>query len=295
MPYNSDNMTSKKEADPPALSVVMPLRGPIHDLNYLKFLVHEAKRLEIEFIVVHDKHDEQTGIQLRELLAESQSGTFKLFESVFNSPGLARNAGLLEASGEWIAFWDSDDQPNPEEFIEMVRLGKLNLSEAVIGNFSLLTKSIESRSRADLIKPKKIRIIAAPGLWRMAFTNTIAKECHFIPSLMGEDQLYLVDLKLFDRNIYWHNQCVYKYKTGEANQLTESFKNVNFLYETVNAFVERSGKLCRDKSNFGILVLYKLLLTGILRGNLRMKVRFSILLIVSSRLGIRRILKNHEN
>lgn len=284
-------MAVKKEVDQAVLSVIMPLRGPIYDLRYLEYLVRETDRLEIEFIVVHDKHDEQTSIQLCRLHSDAKAKNFKLYESVFNSPGLARNKGLLEASGEWIAFWDSDDQPNPAKFVEMVRLGELNRSEIVIGNFLVLAKSLEYQSRGTLTKSKKLQLISNPGLWRMAFRSTIAKECRFIPSLMGEDQVYLVDLRLFDRNIYWHKDNVYKYKTGEANQLTAAYKNIDSLHQTVRALFERSESLSTEKGNFGILVLYRLLLTGILRGNLEMKIRFLRLALISSPLGLRRMLK----
>jgi glycosyltransferase involved in cell wall biosynthesis len=253
--------------------------------------VHEAERLEIEFIVVHDKHDDKTSTQLCEIQSDAKAKNFKLFESVFNSPGLARNRGLVEASGEWIAFWDSDDQPNPEKFVEMVSLGKLNRTDIVIGNFSVLAKSLENQSRGKLTKSKKLQLISSPGLWRMAFKSTIAKECRFIPSLMGEDQVYLVDLKLFDRKIYWYKGQVYKYKTGEATQLTAAYKNIDFLHQTVGALLERRESLSSEKSNFGMLVLYKLLLTGILRGNLKLKIRFLRLGVISSQIGVRRMLK----
>ena len=62
----------------------------------------------IEVIVVDDGSTDQTGEAVQRLT--QQSDKIKYFSQDNQGPGAARNRGILEASGDYIAFLDADDQ-----------------------------------------------------------------------------------------------------------------------------------------------------------------------------------------
>ena len=284
-----------KEAGKPRLSAIMPLRGPLVDFNFLKELLVQSENKGIQVIVVHDINDVATSSILRELFIEFKLSMHQLFEARLNSPGLARNVGLLNSSADWVCFWDSDDQPIPEQFLRMIQFGVERKSEIVIGEFSNLESGAEKKIKSKELRMREISIVLNPGIWRMIFRRELLEPTRFIRSLMGEDQAFLVDIQLFKRKIDWYPHVTYKYRVGEVNQLTSNSKNVRELESTIRHLVVDSKVFSSGSDKYGILVTYKMLATGILRGSLGLRIKFTSLAIVGIPILICRLMSRGLN
>ena len=102
-------------------SVICPVRGMGGKLNLVRKWIEEiSHNPQIEIILVHDIADTLTGEELMEI-----SNTYRntrVTEGYFGNPGSARNAGLEICLGKSVVFWDSDDEPNVENFLASLDL-----------------------------------------------------------------------------------------------------------------------------------------------------------------------------
>jgi glycosyltransferase involved in cell wall biosynthesis len=193
---------------------------------------------QIEVVLVHDKQDEKTGPELRELIAHARVENIHLVESKFGSPGAARNAGTFFASTKWLAFWDSDDIPNPRAVLLELTSIKTNV-EVLIGNF---TVQEPTRKYEILHKTRIQRVGINPGLWRMVFLRKAIGELIFPEYKMAEDQVYLAKFKLGLRAIHFSDSHFYTYFKGNPNQLTSQpeLTNNDALIELKELIEEKS-------------------------------------------------------
>ncbi|MFA1822248.1 glycosyltransferase [Virgibacillus oceani] len=90
-------------------SIIIPHFNSTDSLNKLIGTIPNAK--EIEIIIIDDHSDPS---EKRELLKLKERYSFKNVTFLNNTPdkkgaGACRNIGLMQASGEWVLFADSDD------------------------------------------------------------------------------------------------------------------------------------------------------------------------------------------
>jgi glycosyltransferase involved in cell wall biosynthesis len=233
---------------------------------------------------VHDslnKHDEKL---VDEIAENFKTSNFVFVRGRFGSPGAARNAGKAKVKNKWLAFWDSDDQPKPHEFYDMVVTGESKGADAVVGGFvevSSITgkdiRTIQSYSISDLA--------INPGLWRIAFRNEIIKSISFTSFLMGEDQIYLIEcLDRINETIFVEN-IVYTYMSGYKNQLTnkkEIDKDLFLLFTYLSNTIQKSNRI----SN---MIFFKITISLLIRAQNVIKVevatKFLRLLIKNQRVN----------
>lgn len=105
----SMDINSETRSDRPRFSIITP------SYNSWKYMEKYLESLEqqtyhnFEVIIVDDCSTDETFACLDNYIKTS-SLRFKLFRNDENrGPGFSRNRGLVEASGEWITFVDSDD------------------------------------------------------------------------------------------------------------------------------------------------------------------------------------------
>ena len=104
----------------PLLSVIVPVamgREPYD--KFFSWLPLVAQQ-NLEVVVILDEFSQQVSPGFLTKIDACKSPSLLVLRGQFGSPGLARNHGLDKVSGRWIAFWDSDDLPNPSSFIEMI-------------------------------------------------------------------------------------------------------------------------------------------------------------------------------
>lgn len=99
-------------APPPVLSVVIPTRGRPGVLARAVRSALEQTFTDLEVLVVVDGEDPETVAALESVDDERLSWHVR---AVSGGPSAARNQGVHEARGRWIAFLDDDDQWYPDK------------------------------------------------------------------------------------------------------------------------------------------------------------------------------------
>jgi glycosyltransferase involved in cell wall biosynthesis len=246
----------------PLLSVVVPIGSRQGDISLLSDWVPIAVAREIEVILVHDFHDIKTKLALEKLVEKINSQKIKFLEGKFGSPGEARNFGIPQASGKWICFWDSDDQPDITRFLNMVNQAESIGSTACVGNFEKLNVITEDVSKIRLSSNKlllEMQIAKDPGLWRFAFDRNLVKDVNFEKFRMGEDQSYLAKALLLCDSIQVSKDFVYQYVMGSKLQLTQQKSAVMEIWNFISLC--ETQKKMKNSSRFHLFIYSKQVLS----------------------------------
>jgi len=210
----------------PLLSIVCPvwnMEGRLQNLQ--SWLSQISDRIEV--VLIYDESSDRTLTELIEIVTNNERNEQIRIESgKFGSPGLARNAGLSVASGEWIFFWDSDDIGFPLTIIEKLKgMEKIRSNEIFCFGYNLVQSDgkIAKWKGWTNSKSTNLSLIALnPGLWRFCFPRFIAISKDFSGVRMGEDQLFLARVGLNTISIHFDDTVAYQYFRNIEGQLTSS-------------------------------------------------------------------------
>jgi cellulose synthase/poly-beta-1,6-N-acetylglucosamine synthase-like glycosyltransferase len=253
------------------LSVVVPIAKMSGRLENLKSWLEPALRLRIQVVLVHDMQDDLTSVELHDLVSKYPFDNLVLLEKTLNSPGLARNYGRTVTQGDWVTFWDSDDLPTPHRYLEMIEEAEITQKQIAIGGYQ--TQNVGNKVIGSTHFPTSDvnSIFRHPGMWRMAFKSELIEGSKFSEYKMAEDQLFLAELNLESKQVFFSNKLVYTYFLGSGTQLTNNkFALSNIPYVTTD-MAEKidSGVIW---SNLSRLLFLKLCLTQVKHSELMDKV-----------------------
>lgn len=123
--------------DPIKVSVIIPFYNRIPLLLRAVESVRKQSYKNLEILLINDCSSDSLE-RIKELVAKDKR--IKIVELEKNSgPGTARNRGIEEAKGEYIAFLDSDDEFVPEKIKE--QLTQMYLSQYNVSHTSYIRKS----------------------------------------------------------------------------------------------------------------------------------------------------------
>ena len=205
----------------PILTVVVPIASMSGRLANFRTWIESSDGKPISIVVVHDKHDKQTGIELEEIISSKKNSHIQLIEGIFNSPGLARNIGKSLSTTEWICFWDGDDFPLVNDFLTMIDEVSGTDTKIIAGGFTVIHE-LDGRRKTHRLSGNYMDEIALnPGIWRFAFRSDLINQIEFCNLKMAEDQVFLSEILLKDREIQVYEKPVYEYYIGSDYHLTK--------------------------------------------------------------------------
>ncbi len=140
------------------ISVIVPVYNVEKYLrNCLNSLVNQTLQ-EIEILIVNDGSPDSSQIIIDEF---SEKFPLKIKSFVKENGGLsdARNFGLDRATGEFIAFVDSDDSVSEKMFAEMYALAKKHEAEMVICNLQKVDEAGNVKQKLTQIPNMPERIL----------------------------------------------------------------------------------------------------------------------------------------
>lgn len=219
------------------LSVVIPVHRIDDRSTQLELVIKSISNLPIQLVFVQDNYF--SDFNLFEKMSGMDSEQICVVSGKFGNPGAARNFGLKYTSGEWTAFWDSDDFPRIPEFVRMVMYAELKNVDIVAGYFDKVETTIETQvsnrkfSKAFL----QLQILLNPGLWRFAFKTDSIESMEFPELVMAEDQIFLMNRIVKLSDICCYSEVVYQYLTDSPNQVTRQTYNRNRLGEAFQYIV----------------------------------------------------------
>jgi glycosyltransferase involved in cell wall biosynthesis len=233
-------------------------------MNILSSWIPNALSNGINVIIVHDKQDDDTGPEIRQLIEKFNDKRLLLIEDVFKSAGMARNAGLKESKTEWIVFWDSDDFVYPDSVIRALN-ENISKSPVVCCAYEEVTAG---ETRKVILTNNRKQLTRNPGLWRIVIKRELISENRFRSFPMGEDQVFLWESDIFNRDIHYCNQIIYSYHKGFPSQATSSQEKIDSLVSVIKFLITRN--IPNDSTDRFKLVL-RLSFTVMKRGSLLAK------------------------
>jgi glycosyltransferase involved in cell wall biosynthesis len=254
----------------PLLSVITPISNMAGKLARLELWLSTILKSDSEVILIHDITDEMTGLELERLFQKHKDGNIQLLQGRFGGPGSARNAGIEMAKGRWISFWDSDDEPNVNNFLKVVEKANSTTCEIIVGGFITRNERTNQERKEELFSNNLAenldRVSFNPGIWRMAFRRSFLGGNRFPSSRMGEDQLLLANLNFYNSKIDFYNDSVYCYITGNPNQLTANSSAISDLKKVAKTFLQKISLTPKSESKYLAIMFIRQCLTLLKRG-----------------------------
>jgi hypothetical protein len=272
------------------LSVIIPIGSVNFNISNLELTLENMSCSLLDFLLIYDGTNSNEIIAVQKIKENHKDLNISVFCGKYGGPGMARNKGLQESKTELISFWDCDDLPEVEEFLQMKDKLLLEKVDCVLGDFTYVNVRELSKRRIKLKNDVLlIGIGLEPGLWRFVFTRSSIADLEFGEYRMGEDQVFLARYLTQSRSMSVHKRNVYNYFVGFEKQLTGSKKNIS---EIIFAIKDTYGFLISSKDSNPIFLetlICRQIITGITKGNLTTKVlAFAIFLRFVGRICISR-------
>lgn len=196
-------------------------------LTNIEIWLQRISHYNSEVIFIVDSSNDETFSDLTAMVDANNYEKVKIIKGNFGGPGSARNFGIAQASGDWIAFWDSDDNPNVDAFVNMINNAQQAGKQIAVGGWKKVNSNLEKSSAwfkksHDFNLPYFLKTVRNPGIWRWVFKRSIIDGVFFPNLLMGEDQVFLANLNIHWLRVYRGKENVYEYIQGNPSQLTVS-------------------------------------------------------------------------
>lgn len=226
-------------------SIIVPVYNPNRLEQALNSIESQSNKEDIEVIIVDDN---STNKDYQKLLT-NYSFNYKLIESEKNNgPGLARQIGMDNATGQWITFLDHDDEFSPDCFLDIKNFIEKNKCE-----FILVTNIIIADD-FNWMYNNNYRVDNNNNHLHGKFYNLQKlKEynIHFHPELKAQEDTYFLSLLdgliLLDGSIennpkikmnfdlityYW-----YLWKDSTSHKVSEDERKISYLEQTFKEYI----------------------------------------------------------
>ena len=220
------------------VSVIIPVYNVENYIDKcLNSLVNQTLD-DIEIIVVNDGSPDNSQ-KIIDKYVKKYPKKVKSFIKKNGGQGSARNYGLKYATGEYIAYVDSDDWVELDMFEKMYDKAKESNSDIVIcGNnvISMDDKILKSESSIIYNDIDLEIMLGKMAVWNKIYKKSILKNIKFREKVWYEDIDFTVKLLLNSKNISFVDEPLYNYLLRPGSTMNNS--NVSRNLELIEAFDE---------------------------------------------------------
>lgn len=218
------------------LTVVVPAKGLMQNWKNLEDLFLDGLSLNIEMILICDVFSNPLASQELKLVSKIRAYGGKVFEVSAGSPGVARNFGIQNASGNFLVFCDADDRLYFTNIIKAVEIMKAKNLDLLIGGIEIVYDRDPHRNtkflcRKNLDIYQNLAIL--PGFSRIIYRKNIIPVPAFQPFLSGEDQAFLVDILKNGPSYSYSSDNLYLYRRGFEGQATSNKSTFSTSYISI--------------------------------------------------------------
>lgn len=223
----------------PLVSVLIPLYNQERYFGACMKSVCNQTYKNLEIIVVNDGSTDRSPEMAYDWAA--RDNRIKVIDKQNEGVTLARKDGLLAATGDFVAFVDSDDKLTPRSIELMVDVATSQSVDLVMGMYDNLVGNITTHYKTDSVCSFPCeQVVSQPDLFDKYYLNFFATSTMFpinvwaklyrknvlekanqetelfsrdVP-FMGEDLYFNMKVFPFLNSAYRINQSVYKYRYG---------------------------------------------------------------------------------
>jgi glycosyltransferase involved in cell wall biosynthesis len=261
------------------LTAIVPVHQMGGKLQNLQSWLSESK--EIDIILVHDFSNDSTQSELEGILNNSNFAHVLLTTGHYGSPGIARNAGFEKVKTDFVTFWDSDDLPNLGLYLEMTKILNEGVADVCLGGYKIVNLKDHSVEVVNLHSTTVNHEVALnPGVWRMVFRTSTIPKSPFRNHLLGEDHLFLQELKFASMEKAILGKAVYTYFYAGEGNLTSNKNLIPELTQVFNTTDEyRKKSVSNEELEFSSILLAREGITMIKSGQFLFKVKATLSLV----------------
>lgn len=242
----------------PKVSVIIPVYNVEEYLRECLDSVINQTLKEIEIICVDDGSTDNSLKILKEYAQKDNRITVMKQKNLY--AGIARNAGLSQAKGEYLSFLDSDDFFELNMLEEMSKKGNEDNSDVVFCGYIVFDNNIkkdnfmviypnEYISKSPL-SPEKIKnklfIITNPNPWTKLFKRKlfIDNDLHFESLLRCNDLTCIYTALVTSKKISFCSNSYIHYRSSQKSNITaKKEKYIDCFFNSINKLEKNLIKL----------------------------------------------------
>lgn len=251
------------------LTAVIPIRWLDESTSTLTEVIRAALESGIEVLLVVNNQDTHYREKVIGSFKAIKNENFQILESPLESPGSARNIGLINCNTKYVTFWDADDRPIISNVNKLANTLHSNHQwKFGIGSFEIVEAASNEVCSIHILEGDsglETRISRHPGIWRWIFEVQRIGEVKFRDFPMGEDQDFIADLNPLPNEILISELITYRYVKGWSNQLTRNKSAI----QSITLSIQYLAKKIEDRSanNWHKKFFIRQILTSIKRGS----------------------------
>ena len=252
-----------------AISVIMPVFNSSGFLNESIESIQNQTLNDIEIICVDDGSTDNSIDVLNDL--KDKYGNIQIICQENSGPGIARNTGIKNARGEYIAFLDSDDIYLDNTALEkMYNLGKLDDFDLICANLKRINRDYTIDTHYDFINSRftyfyKKEVLNSEdygipfAFYRNLFKRSFLEENNIIfPNLrFGEDPVFMVNVLTNINKFLALPLDLYGYNHSIGGGVNEKIFNFRRKYDYIKHFKDIFDILKNNNLN-SIFSIYKI-------------------------------------
>ena len=246
--------------DKPLISIIVPIYNVEAYLDRcIQSLVNQTLK-KIEIILVDDESPDNCPKMCDSYV--NQDPRIKVIHKKNGGLGLARNSGLELATGEYVAFVDSDDYVDLEMYENLYNIAKRHNLDTVFSNFKIQNgkeiRVIQQQKEFQIFKGEEIvnnlllNMIASDvsikkerlidmSVWRAIYSRDIISQYNILFEserlFISEDIIFLIDYCSHAQTIGLIPQAYYYYTVNLSSLTkkvrTDRFKMSKILHEEI--------------------------------------------------------------
>ena len=225
----------------PKLSIIVPVYNVEKYIDKcIESLVNQTLQ-EIEIIIVNDGSQDRSEEKIENFVKKYPT-KIKYLEKKNGGLSSARNLGLNYATGEYIAFLDSDDYVEKNMYEEMYKLAKKENSDIVecdfIWEWEYGKKVFDKRKEYQYPDKDKRQIMKKPRVvvWNKIYKREIINKTRFSEGLIYEDLEFFYKIVPYLKTISYIDKYFVHYvqrKNSISNTQTEKINDIFKILDNI--------------------------------------------------------------
>lgn len=236
----------------PKISIIVPVYNTEKYLNRCIESILSQTFSDFELLLINDGSTDKSGMICEQYA--TKDSRVKVYHKENGGVSSARNIGLFNAEGEWIAYVDGDDWIEPTMYEELYNIVLNTKADIVYSDFKMVFKDKEEYYSTAKYASDKIEMMKnyITSVWTCLVYMLVRRDLYFKNNLQSpvhlsycEDFWLSVRLFHFAKHISYVNKAFYNYnRTNEVsrvnnlNKKTELDEQIAYL-ETIIFFSEQ--------------------------------------------------------